>query len=102
MGGVERNRAGVREGSRVVVGGLCPWGAGNKGNHGNHILSVKREAWIRHHFHDAMSGPRGPGTRGRRSRWQAGHLLQRKGCHPRQQGTHKRDRTWPSLGANSY
>lgn len=52
-------------GSRVLVGGLCPWGAGNKGNHGNHILSVKREAWIRHRFHDAMSGLEGEGANGR-------------------------------------
>lgn len=33
VGGVERIRAGAGEGSRVLVGGLCPWGAGNKGNH---------------------------------------------------------------------
>ena len=53
------------KGSRVLVGGLCPWGAGNKGNHVNHILSVRREAWIRHCFHDAMSGLEGEGANGR-------------------------------------
>ena len=46
-------------GSRVLVGGLCPWGAGI------HILSVRREAWIRHCFHDAMSGLEGEGANGR-------------------------------------
>lgn len=40
----------------VLVGGLCPWGAANKGNHGNCILSVgERPGWMRRRRHNAVS-----------------------------------------------